>query len=412
MKILNSNPVPATSTTCRLPFRRGIPAGILCLLLAAQPAGAKIWRVNNTAGVAHDYVAIADAVAAANRGDTIHIEGSVTPYNESVTVDKKLYLFGPGYDLTVNPETQHIKYSAKVSHITFAAGSDSSVLAGVEQIEHTAQLTLTKTAGSTSAGININFPGPTGGSAAWGGATLNIAASNIKVVNCKLNYVKIDNSGSTLKNIDIRKCWFCPGVVLSAANTNAVENLNLINNFFRNDHATSVYRVIDLHAVVKANIGNNTFYGGFKVTAPENCRITNNVFYLIHGRAVDKLTNSVSNEYRGNIANMDQLGGMVNGQNGNTIRTSETNEEGSTVWFSATGGIAMVDKYFIANNTASSPVRQAAVFAGTTGELGMFGGLAPFVLSGLTNIPSVYEIIMPAEVSSDGFEVTVKVKAH
>ena len=376
---------------------------LIVMLAGAQGIFAGIWRVNNNAGVARDFVSIQEAVNAAAAGDTIHVEGSVTAYDASgVVVAKKLYIFGPGYYLTVNPETQHIKPSARVNNITFNAGSAGSVIAGLEQVE-AAGITLTPTAGATAASITVAVIN-------WNGARLTINESNIRVVNCKLNWIDIKND-KNLTDIDIRKCWFCPGIVRTTA-TSEVLNLNLINNYFRNDGAASAYVVVDLDANVKANIGNNTFYGGFKINALKNCHIYNNVFYGTVNRAAANLTTDTSNDYVGNISNIDLLGGMVNGQNSNTIRTTEATEALSTTWFAASGGIAVYDKYFQANNGASSPIRQAATAAGITGELGMFCGLSPYVLSGMTNIPSVYEIVMPAEVSSDGFEVTVKVRAH
>jgi hypothetical protein len=362
-------------------------------------ASAAIWRVNNNTGVDKDFTSIQEAVnnSGVADGDTIHVENSVTPYDPSgVAVGKRLCIFGPGFYLTANPETQHIKMSAKVSgNITFSGGSAGSVLAGIEQTEHTAQLTPT--------GISSAIT-------AWTGSRLTINESNIKIINCKLNWVDIKND-KALSDIDIRKCWFCPGLVRTTA-ASEVLNLNIINNFFRNDHATSSYTVIDLNGNTKGNIGYNTFYGGFKINALKNCRITNNVFYATVNRVAAALTSDASNTYSGNISNIDLLGSMTTGQNGNTIRTTETTEALSTVWFAASGGVTTVDKYFVANSTASSPIRQAAAAAGVTGELGMFGGLSAYVLSGMTNIPSVYEIVMPTEVSSDGFDVTVKVKAH
>ena len=370
---------------------------LLAMLAGAQGVSADIWRVNNNAGVSRDFVSIQEAVIAASAGDTIHVEGSVTAYDASgVVVAKKGYIFGPGYHLTVNPETQHLKPSARVNSITFNAGSAGSVLAGIEQAE---------TGGISGTGFSVPV-------ANWVGPRLTINESNIRIVNCKLNWVDIKND-KNLTDIDIKKCWFCPGIVRSTA-TSEVLNLNLVNNFFRNDGTPtgSAYIVIDLDANVKTNIGNNTFYGGFQINARKNCHIYNNVFYATTNRVSAALTTDDTNTYRGNISNIDPLGGIVNGQNRNTTRTGENTETQANIWFSASGGISTYDKYFQANSSAGSPIRQAATTAEVTGELGMFCGLSPYILSGMTNIPSVYEIVMPAEVSSDGFEVTVKVRAH
>ena len=382
---------------------------LFVMLAATQAVYATTWRVNNNAGVSRDFVSIQEAVNAANAGDTIHVEGSVTPYDANVEIAKKLYIFGPGFHLTVNPETQHLKPSAKVNNISFIEGSAGSVLAGIEQLEvFTNGITLTLNPNNVSpfsaASISVAI-------GSWGGPRLIINESNIRIVNCKLNWVEINNN-KNLSDIDIRKSWFCPGIVRTTG-VSEVLHLSLINNFFRNDAASgTTFLVIDLHENVKASIGNNTFYGGFQINARKNCHIYNNVFYAIVNRAAAALTTDVSNTYVGNISNVTGLGGMVNGLNSNTIRPTEITESTSIEWFSASGGIAAYDKYFMANSGASSPIKQAATAAGITGELGMFCGLSPYALSGLTNIPAVYEIVMPAEVSSDGFEVTVKVRAH
>jgi hypothetical protein len=382
---------------------------LIAILAGTQTLSATIWRVNNNPGVSRDFVSIQDALNSSEfeAGDTIHVEGSVTPYDAGgVTITEKVHIIGPGYHLSINPETQHLKPSARVHTITFAAGSEGSVLAGIEQVEAPAPaVTITPATNPSVASITV-------APASWVGVRLIINESNIRIINCKLNFVEIQTN-KALSNIDIRKCWFSPGIV-HASGTSAVQNLNIINNFFRNDGSGSSYQVINLHENVQSNIGNNTFYGGFQINAPQYCQFYNNVFYnIIGGRTGTALTTSSTNGYNGNISNITGLGGMVNGVNGNTIRTTETTEPQASAWFTASGGIAIYDRYFQINTSSSSPVRQAATAAGgSLSELSMFCGLSPYVLSGMTNIPAVYEIVMPSEVSSDGFEVTVRVRAY
>ncbi len=362
---------------------------LFCLLTCGYTATAKIWRVNNNAGMydgVNIFQTIQGAVNNAANKDTIHIEGSVAAYDASVTItNKKLYIFGPGFDLTANPETQHLKQSAKVKAFNFITGSNGSVLAGVEQT-------------GTSDIITIN-------------------ADTIKIVNCRLYNIEIKND-KALQNIDIRKCWMNNGTIKSSG-TSVVNNLNITNNFFGNVPATgnptANFEVINLHVNIKALIANNTFYGGFKITfgtSPSNndkinsgIRVTNNVFF---STTTVGLTNPASqDQYTRNVLNkVDNMGGIQTGVHNNTVPSQTAVLD----WFSGSGGINTVDKYFTAKEGSPSPIRDAAP---TTGDqLGMYGGMSPYVLSGMTNIPSVYEIVMPAEVSSDGFDVTVKVKAH
>ena len=346
---------------------------IIAILAAGSSiASAAIWRVNNTIGVARDYDNIRAAVTAAANGDTIHIEGSITAYKETVDIGKKLYIFGPGFNLPDNPQTQHIKLSAKVTNFNFEAGSAGSVLAGIEQTE------------------NANI--------------ISIADSDIKILNCKLFNVVINNIVKPLQNIDVRKSWFDGGNIRTSG-TEPVINLNINNNFFNGIGVSNpgANLVIRLHEDTKALISNNTFYGTFVVTSLNTTTsVANNVFHRTAGTCNVNVHDSqrlVRNLF--NVAN-PTWGMMTHGQNFNVY-------DGGAIatWFSSTGGSTTVDKFFTAAN--NSPLIKYA----TSGQqLGMFGGLAPYELSGLANIPAVYEIIMPNEVSADGFDVTVRVRAH
>ena len=378
---------------------------LIALLAGAQSLSATIWRVNNNAGVARDFATIQGAIDAASPGDTIHVEGSITPYDDNVDVDKKrITIIGPGFHLANNAETQHLKPSAKIRN--FRISADSCIVAGLEQLEPPSGITLTPTPGGTVASINVHVV------SAWTGFRLFINASDAKIINCKINLLVIEND-KPLERISISKSWFCPGMIRTN-DSEPVLYLSIINNFFRNDGgvAGSEYKVIDLHEDTGANIGNNTFYGVFRIIAQRHSHIYDNVFYATVPAQV-LLSADPTNTYVGNIANVAGLGGalgIVNNERNNIVNTAQQTEALAPQWFGASGSIAVYDRYFMVTSP-TSPIRQAAAARGLT-ELGMFCGLSPYVLSGLANIPAVYEIVMPFEVSSDGFEVTVKVKAH
>ncbi|MBL0134625.1 MAG: hypothetical protein IPP79_11760 [Chitinophagaceae bacterium] len=63
---------------------------------------AKVWRVNNTANSRPDFISLQAAVANASvvNDDTVYIEGSVTPYNSSFTMNKRLVVISTGYFLS------------------------------------------------------------------------------------------------------------------------------------------------------------------------------------------------------------------------------------------------------------------------------------------------------------------------
>ncbi|MCK4754754.1 MAG: right-handed parallel beta-helix repeat-containing protein, partial [Calditrichia bacterium] len=54
-----------------------------------------------------------------------------------------------------------------------------------------------------------------------------------------------------------------------------------------------------------------------------------------------------------------------------------------------------------------------AIGAGSGGtDCGAFGGLSPYILSGIPNLPHIYEADVPASASSEsGLQVTIKVKS-
>ncbi len=75
--------------------------GLLLCIFYCQLVEAKIWRINNNAGVNADFAGLAAAFSnpALQNGDTIHIEGSSIAYLPA-SFSKRLVLIGPGYFLS------------------------------------------------------------------------------------------------------------------------------------------------------------------------------------------------------------------------------------------------------------------------------------------------------------------------
>jgi hypothetical protein len=349
-------------------------------------AHAKIVRVNNNGGMAADYDNLAPAAAGATAGDTIHIEGSVTPYTGNVNVSKKLTIIGPGYFLGSTAETQYNKETAKLNlNITFGAGSEGSVLAGVVHY-----------AGETTAG-QIN-PAAT---------TLNkvvVQAGNISIINCKLYYVQIDNT-QPLSNIFIQRCFFNPGVIM-ASGAGVVSNLTIINNFFRNGFTNYPVIVGAAGKQSQWRISQNTFYLQFNVTA-ENTTFTHNAFYGTSA-TVGTISTHTTNAYTDNVMRY-AVGGMINGTDRNVVPPTTVTED---KWFSRTGNNANIDIYFTAaSSNTDCPLRDGSAPGDDTRQKGMYGGGAPYVPSGMFTIPSVYDIQMDAEVG-DNFNMVIKARTH
>lgn len=99
----------------------------VCLLLLCvftfSFTHAKIWRVNNIAGINADYSSAQAAHDAANAGDTIHLETSSTSYG-FVTASKQLVWIGNGYFVDGTK-------ASYLGGIQFNSGSANSILMGI-----------------------------------------------------------------------------------------------------------------------------------------------------------------------------------------------------------------------------------------------------------------------------------------
>ncbi len=363
---------------------------LFCTVLVTS-VQAKILRVNNTANMAVNYTTVAAAVAAATDGDTIHIEGSVTPYTGNVTVNKKLTIVGPGYFLGSTAETQYSKETARINfNFTFDTGSEGSILAGVAH--HT---------GASGYVVNTNAYGT--------GNKVIIQTDNISVVSCKLFYVEINNA-QPRSNIFIQRCFFNPGVV-TAIGTGVVTNLTITNCFFRNDFGTApAYLVINGAAGKQSNwrVSQCTFYNYFQIIA-ENTVFANNAFYgaTAAGGTITSANNS-TNTYTNNVMRYS-VGGMANGVSLNTIPPISTAED---KWFSRAGSNTDIDIYYTsATATTACPLRDGTLPGDDVVSKGMYGGGAAYVPSGMFTIPSVYDIVMDAEVG-DSFNMVIRARTH
>ncbi|MFH0883739.1 MAG: hypothetical protein V2A56_12190, partial [bacterium] len=102
-----------------------VSALVLSLVI---PCAAEILVVDNNPGNTAHYSTLAAAMSAASAGDTLLVVGSPDSYGR-LNLSKRLVLFGPGYLLTSNGETQASKLQAQAS-FTFNGGSEGSVVCG------------------------------------------------------------------------------------------------------------------------------------------------------------------------------------------------------------------------------------------------------------------------------------------
>lgn len=107
----------------------------LCAILLTIQANAKVWRVNNTTGVAADFKEIGTAVNSnlVLAGDTIYLEGSTSSYL-GFNLTKKLVIIGSGYLLNgagSNTGLQALALNSKVSGIYLDSLGSGSTIIGI-----------------------------------------------------------------------------------------------------------------------------------------------------------------------------------------------------------------------------------------------------------------------------------------
>lgn len=310
---------------------------------------ATIWRVNKDPAADADFTEIQDAHNAASNGDTILVEGSSSNYAE-VTSYKQLFLYGPGFLLDENLETQANFLSASINSITFDPGSDGSILSG----------------------FIIS-----------GGAEININTSDITI---RRNWIWELNAGGNNSNVIIEQNF--------SNNTNPTygEIINAINAIVRNNilHRTHVsdYAI----SCSSCYLYNNVIFGRVSVS---NSVVNNNI--LIEGNFYNNIYQGKKNQINNNISNSDQFG-TENGNQSNVLMV--------TVFVGATGN--STDGQW--QLQPGSPAEGAGVWGV---DCGIFGGNTPYVLSGMPELPAIFYMHTSGiGTTVEGLEVDLKAKTH
>lgn len=196
--------------------------------------------------------------------------------------------------------------------------------------------------------------------------TLYIGADDITVRRCHLAqvYFSDDNNSTTiaLKNASIIQCYIASRIY--APSNDYGFNAVIANNIF--ESASISY-------MQKSRIENNTCYSSFSMTNNVDCTILNNI-----------------------CANIPQ--------SSNTNSTINNNYSAGTADYVSSTGASTDGKWKLVDTSAG-------MTAGSGGtQCGAFGGSSPYILSGLANVPHIYEIDAPASASAaGGLKVNIKI---
>ena len=257
---------------------------LLLCVLSSTTLYAKVWRVdNNTLHNAGEFTRLIQAYDAAADGDTIYVFGSSTSY-ESLEIDKRITIIGPGYFLGQNPDSPLNTLEATLpSGLTFKAGAEGSVVMGLVFSNRT-----------------------------------YIETSNISLIRNKFSYqghnvIEID-AGVIV--VEIKQNYIEGGISLDGNNN----NINICNNYISAVYY-SVYTAIYCPTSSSLFLTNNVISGNMSIC---NSILTNNILKL------GNLEGSL-NSYSYNFCDSNQFGS----ENGNqayidmsTVFVDEGSEDG------------------------------------------------------------------------------------
>lgn len=332
-------------------LRRAVAVVAAALLTTA--AEAKIWRVDNNGGSPGNFTSAQAAhdAAAVVTNDTLYFNGSGTSYG-SLTMTKRLYLFGPGYFLAQNPQTQAVSNTAYIDYLYINPGSSGSMVTGLEMFH---------------CSINAN----------------NIVFKRNKVTrNGCAQAVMVGNSNAVSNLIFVQNWIENTGCTTGMQIWGGCSNVIVKNNWLRAVNTGNW----GLYSDSNVDLGQNIIYGRLYTV---NSTVYNNIMY--DGGNV----NGSGNSYLNNLGDGTQFPAGNGNQQNHAIASVIVNS-GSTD-----------GQYQL---KAGSP----AIGAGVTGEdIGMFGGSDPYKLSGLPAIPAIWFFSAPSSGSgAGGLQIQIKAKSH
>lgn len=326
-----------------------------CALLSTQQSAAKIWRVNNNPGITADFSTLSAAITAAAAGDTLHIESSGINYG-SVNINKRLVIRGTGYflDETVpNPKTQYLKEAATIASITLAGGSKKTVVEG---------LVL---------------------------GSLYLQDSFITVQRNHIGSIYL-SSARHIQGDTIRHNYLTGSINL---NSSAYKNTGLF--IYNNIINGSISVISSAVNNMDGYIVHNTFLGTANFVT-SNCVYQNNIF-----NGSNFTTYRSSNTFLNNVS----VDAHLPPGNGNITGATFS---GLFIGGSTGAGYSSDGRYRL---VAGSPAIGAGQLNGVVVDCGAFGGPAPYILSGMPQMPSIYQLDAPTNISSGITTMTVTLSA-
>ena len=339
---------------------------LISLMFSTIVLSQTTYTVDNKPNAKADFDNLQTAINTVSAGSTLLVQGSSASYGE-IKINKKITIIGPGYFLDENPNTQVYKSSVKIDDVLFDEGASNSSINGLDfEPEH--GIRFLKPASNIS--ILNNHVGFIYGS---------LSCTNIIVKN---NYIFYRFSYSF--NVGSNSVYLGAGSVVTG---------NYVAGFVHGEHLTVTNNICYLK-------GASTGY------AVKSSNIYNNIILKAANNYVSFISDVFENSLYNNIIIRDP-GSSTDIDNNLVIDTSiELFIDNTNSRYSSDG------KYILASG---SPAKGAGV-GGV--DCGMFFEEndvdVGYKLSGLPNIPSIYEFNVPTTgySNSSGLQINVKVKSN
>jgi len=332
---------------------------VFLMCLSFFGAGAKSWRLSNNPAVNADFSTFQAAHDAATEGDTIYVDGTGENLSYgAATITKKLIIIGPGYFLNENDSTQVAKTVARFNSMLIEPSAAGTEVYGI-YFQH------------------------------YSGYHLKIRASNVVI---SRNYFNQSGNDRILLRDNIQNVSITQNYAFSLSiEAGVTSNILVANNFFGDRvEMGNTSSGIFLNNVVRYHI------------QVYNSTIKNNIIYS------DGSSNVLSENFSGsgntigyNISRVN-LGASANSTNKANVNMSEV-----FVDFAGNQGYSTDGRWQLKTGGPASGAGENGI------DCGMFGGSAPYILSGLPPVPRIYEAVIPTSGSSvSGLPVIIKVKAQ
>jgi len=327
---------------------------ILCFSLCISGLNATVIKVDNNYPSIGDFTAIQAAHDAAANGDTILLTPSHIVYG-GVTITKTIHLLGAGFAT----ENSAILRAVVEGAILLNNGAYHSIIEGIDLRNH----------------------------------RITVDANDITIKRCKTQGIDVltDHAGTIITGNEI-SCYdqSINAIIVEANNIVLIYN-NLITS---NSNGFNGYYTIRAYENVNISIYNNLISNYFTWNGIETLSIN---------------INSNTNGFYNNIIFSGQTSGLYDpGYNicsGNQLPASNGN------MINVDLNTVFVD---YANGNYHLKPGSPAIGAGYDGlDIGVYGGVTPFVDGGYPSIPVIYSLEVPTTGSQqDGVKVTIKARSN